>query len=125
MFLLKSRPMILEGNCICFIKNGNGSAGFAIYKAEQFISTSDVLYGYADWFNKFTGLFFVVAQDMIEHKYSHGCKRNKEHLAGDKVMLPVTDSGEPDYRYMEQYAKNMMLRKYQQYLAFLNRSDND
>ena len=40
-------------------------------------------------------------------------------------MLPVTDSGEPDYRYMEQYAKNMMLRKYQQYLAFLNRSDND
>ncbi|WP_368103219.1 hypothetical protein [Bifidobacterium pseudocatenulatum] len=41
--------MILEGNCIGFIKNGDGSAGFAIYKAEQFISTSDVLYdGYAD-----------------------------------------------------------------------------
>lgn len=113
-----SRPMILEGNCIGFIKNGDGSAGFAIYKAEQFISTSDVLYGYADWLNKFTGLFFVVAQDMIEHKYSHGYKRNKEHLAGDKVMLPVTDSSEPDYEYMEQYAKNMMLRKYQQYLTF-------
>lgn len=120
-----SRPMILEGNCIGFIKNGDGSAGFAIYKAEQFISTSDVLYGYADWLNKFTGLFFMVAQDMIEHKYSHGYKRNKEHLAGDKVMLPVTDSSEPDYEYMEQYAKNMMLRKYQQYLAFLNRRDND
>lgn len=114
-----SRPMILEGNCIGFIKNGDGSAGFAIYKAEQFISTSDVLYGYADWLNKFTGLFFVVAQDKIEHKYSHGYKRNKEHLAGDKVMLPVTDSGEPDYKYMEQYSKNMMLRKYQQYLTFL------
>ena len=116
-----SRPMILEGNCIGFIKNGDGSAGFAIYKAEQFISTSDVLYGYADWLNKFTGLFFVVAQDMIEHKYSHGYKRNKEHLAGDKVMLPVTDSSEPDYEYMEQYAKNMMLRKYRQYLAYLDR----
>lgn len=114
-----SRSMILEGNCIGFIKNGDGSAGFAIYKAEQFISTSDVLYGYADWLNKFTGLFFVVAQDKIEHKYSHGYKRNKEHLAGDKVMLPVTDSGEPDYEYMEQYSKNMMLRKYQQYLTFL------
>lgn len=114
-----SRHMILEGNCIGFIKNGDGSAGFAIYKAEQFISTSDVLYGYADWLNKFTGLFFVVAQDKIEHKYSHGYKRNKEHLAGDKVMLPVTDSGEPDYKYMEQYSKNMMLRKYQQYLTFL------
>ena len=119
-----SRSMILEGNCIGFIKNGDGSAGFAIYKAEQFISTSDVLYGYADWLNKFTGLFFVVAQDKIEHKYSHGYKRNKEHLAGDKVMLPVTDSGEPDYKYMEQYSKNMMLRKYQQYLTFLQQRSN-
>lgn len=120
-----SRPMILEGNCIGFIKDGDGSAGFAIYKAEQFISTNNVLYGYADWLNKFTGLFFVVAQDMIEHKYSHGYTRNKEHLAGDKVMLPIADSGEPDYEYMEQYSKNMMLRKYRQYLAFLEQSDQD
>lgn len=118
-----SRPMILDGNCIGFIKNGDGSAGFAIYKAEKFISTSDVLYGYADWLNRFTGIFFVTAQDMIEHKYSHGYKRNKEHLAGDKVMLPIDDSGEPDYAYMEQYAKNMMLRKYQQYLEFINRQN--
>ena len=118
-----SRPMILDGNCIGFIKNGDGSAGFAIYKAEKFISTSDVLYGYADWLNRFTGIFFVTAQDMIEHKYSHGYKRNKEHLAGDKVMLPIDNSGEPDYAYMEQYAKNMMLRKYQQYLEFINRQN--
>ena len=116
-----SKPMVLDGNCIGFIKNGDGSAGFAIYKAERFVSTSDVLYGYADWLNKYTGLFFVVAQDMIEKKYSHGYKRNKEHLAGDKIMLPVDDAGEPDYAYMEQYAKNMMLRKYRQYLAFLER----
>ena len=117
-----SRPKILDGNCIGFIKNGDGSAGFAIYKSERFISTSDVLYGYADWLNKFTGLFFVVAQDMIEHKYSHGYKRNKEHLSGDKVMLPVNELGEPDYKYMEQYTKNLLIRKYQQYLAYLERS---
>lgn len=117
----RSRSMILDGNCVGFIKNGDGSAGFAIYKAEPFISTSDVLYGYAEWLNKFTGLFFVVAQDMIEHKYSHGYKRNKEHLAGDKVMLPTNENGEPDYEYMEQYSKNMMLKKYKQYLAYMDR----
>lgn len=117
-----SRPMVFDGNCIGFIKNGDGSAGFAVYKAESFVSTSDVLYGYADWLNKFTGLFFVTAQDMIEHKYSHGYKRNKEHLASDKVMLPVNDSGAPDYEYMERYAKNLMIRKYQQYLAHIKRN---
>lgn len=110
-----SKPMVLDGNCIGFIKNGDGSAGFAIYKAERFVSTSDVLYGYADWLNKYTGLFFVVAQDMIEKKYSHGYKRNKEHLAGDKSMLPVNDTGEPDYGYMAEYTRQKreaMLEKY-------------
>ena len=115
--------LIQEGNCIGFIKNGDGAAGFAIYKRERFISTSDVIYGYASWLNLSTGLFFVAAQDMIEKKYSHGYKRNQQHLRGDKVMLPVTDSGEPDYGYMEQYAKNMMIRKYRQYLSFLDAKD--
>ena len=56
--------LIQEGNCIGFIKNGDGSAGFAIYKRERFISTNDVIYGYASWLNPSTGLFFVAAQDM-------------------------------------------------------------
>lgn len=119
-----SKKKILPGNCIGFIKNGDGSAGYAIYKAESFISTNDVIYGYADWLNKYTGLFFVAAQDMIENKYSHGYKRNMEHLKGDKIMLPVNDRNEPDYAYMEQYAKNMMYRKYQQYLAYLDKKQH-
>lgn len=36
-----------------------------------------------------------------------------------KIMLPVDDAGNPDYNYMEQYSKNMLLRKYHQYLDFL------
>lgn len=35
----------------------------------------------------------------------------------------TTDTGEPDYAYMEQYSKNMMLRKYKQYLEFINRQN--
>lgn len=118
-----SLKMLLPGNCIGFIKNGDGSAGFAIYKAESFISTSDVIYGYSNWLNKYTGLFFVAAQDMIEHKYSHGYKRNRQHLKGDRVMLPADSDGNPDFKYMEQYAKNMMLKKYKQYLSFLERKE--
>lgn len=41
-----------------------------------------------------------------------------------EIMLPVTDGGQPDYEYMEQYAKNMMLRKYEQYLAFIDRQSS-
>lgn len=116
-----SHKLIQPGNCIGFIKNGDGAAGFAIYKKEPFISTSDVVYGYAKWLNLYTGLFFVAAQDMIEKKYSHGYKRNLPHLRGDKVMLPVNGKGDPDYAYMKQYAKNMILKKCHQYLTYLEK----
>ena len=58
-------------------------------------------------------------------KYTYGHMGNKDSIKRERIMLPVTDSGEPDYEYMEQYAKNMMLRKYRQYLAFLEQSDQD
>lgn len=126
-----SHKMVQSVNCIGFIKNGDGSAGYAIYKQEPFVSTSDVIYGYASWLNPYTGLFFVAAQDMIEHKYSHGYKRNTQHLKGDRVMLPVTDDGQPDYQFMEELGKKLLAYKYNQYMAFLdsfnavNRQHND
>lgn len=116
-----SRKMVQEGNCIGFIKNGDGSAGYAIYKQEPFVSTSDVIYGYASWLNLYTGLFFVAAQDMIEHKYSHGYKRNAQHLKGDRVMLPVNDAGEPDYQFMEDFVYELMTAKRKQYHAYVEK----
>ena len=116
-----SKKIIQKGNCIGFIKNGDGSAGYAIYRQEPFISTSDVIYGYSTWINMFTGLFFVAAQDLIQSKYSHGYKRNSEHLKGDRVMLPVTQSGEPDYYFMEEYAKELIENKKAQYRAYVEK----
>ncbi|WP_249288260.1 hypothetical protein [Mobiluncus curtisii] len=114
-----THKLIQPGNCIGFIKNGDGSAGYAMYKEELFISTSDVIYGYADWLNRDTGLFFVATQDKIQEKYGHGYKRNLQHLHGDRVMLPFEDSGEPDYKFMAQYASRLredMLIRYKKYI---------
>lgn len=118
-----SHKMIQDGNCIGFIKNGDGSAGYAIYKYEPFISTSDIIYGYAEWLNRYTGLFFVATQDLIELKYSHGYKRNQQHLKGDKVMIPVTEEGKPNYEFMEQVGRKMMLEKYIKYRLYLDKYD--
>lgn len=116
-----TRAKLQKGNCIGFIKDGDGSAGYAIYKREAFTSTVNVLYGYSDWLNVYNGLFFVVAQDMIQSKYSHGNKRNIEHLSRDKVMLPINKNNNPDYAYMEQYTKNVIIKKYRQYLAYIKK----
>lgn len=106
--------------------NYNGAPCIAFYHPYECIFTDDVkrlhLRHHSD--NKFVLLFFVSIFAKQRSKYSYGYKFKEQRMLRQKLMLPVTDSGEPDYEYMEQYSKNMMLRKYQQYLTFLQqRSD--
>ena len=70
--------------------------------------------------NVFLLLFMKVAILQQKSKFGYLYKFNAERMANTKIMLPVTDDGAPDYEYMEQYAKNLMLRKYRQYLAYLD-----
>ena len=121
-FIKECKSMTQDGNCIGFIRNGQGSVGYAIYKHEKFISTSDNTFAYSSWLNKYTGLFTVASQDLIRKKYSFGYKRNNERLRKDKILLPVSSSGDPDYEYMELYIKKLMYKKYKEYLAFKNQN---
>lgn len=50
-------------------------------------------------------------------------KFNADRMAHTSIMLPVTNIGTPDYDFMEQFGRMMMLHKYNQYLAFLETSD--
>ena len=101
--------------------NCDGTPCIAFYHPYECIFLSDVkrlhLRNHED--NRFVLLFFVPLFAQQSSSYSYGYKFSGQRMLHQKLMLPVTDSGEPDYEYMEQYAKNMMLRKYQQYLAFL------
>ena len=114
---VKQTGAFQPGNAIGFIKNGNGvgSAGHAIYKAEPFMSTSDVIYGYAKWLNRYVGLFFITCSDMNEAKFSHGYKWTPERIKRSLVSLPVDTNGLPDYAFMEAFAKereSVLLARY-------------
>ena len=103
--------------------NYNGAPCIAFYHPYECIFTDDVkrlhLKNYND--NEFVLLFFVAIFAKQRKKYSYGYKFNEQRMLRQKLMLPMNDNNEPDYAYMEQYAKNMILRKYQQYLDFLDR----
>lgn len=117
-FVKADEKLIQKGNAIGFIKNGNGSAGYAIYKYESFVSTSDVIFAYANWLNRYIGLFITMCSDMSQEKYSHGYKWTKERLLKSGIMLPVNAYGDPDYDYMEKYSKNLMSKKIQNYIKY-------
>lgn len=70
--------------------------------------------------SEFVNLFITPMIGMQSKAFSYSRKLGTERLLNLRIMLPVTDDGTPDYEYMEQYAKNLMLRKYKQYLAYLD-----
>lgn len=102
-------------------KIGDGGAGLAYYHDYCYaMDTINVMSVKPKiHLNKYLGNFIARGLSQYFGVFNHGHTLSKKRFEKTKVMLPVTDDGEPDFKYMEQYAKNMMLRKYRQYLIFL------
>ena len=46
---------------------------------------------------------------------------NKDNIKRERIMLPVTEDGEPDYQFMEDYARELMERKRKQYRTYVEK----
>ena len=112
--------LIQRGNCIAFIRNGEGSVGYSVYKREDFIATIDITCGYADFLNEYIGLFITTVADKVRGKYNFNYKRSDTRLRREKLMLPVTDDGNPDFDYMDAYIRNETAKIYRRYLAYVD-----
>ena len=111
-----NKKMVQDGNCIAFIRNGEGSMGFSVYKAENFIATSDISVGYSKKLNREIGLFITTVADRVRGKYNFGYKRSDSRLKKEKLRLPINNAKEPDYEYMVNYIKKLEYRKLSNYL---------
>ena len=108
--------MIQKGNCIAFIRNGEGSMGYSVYKEEDFIATSDITVGYNKNLNKYNAMFITTVADRIRGKYNFGYKRSAQRLAKEILTLPVTPEGTPDWQYMESYMRHIESQQIVKYL---------
>lgn len=116
-----NEKMLQKGNCIAFIRNGEGSMGYSIYKAEKFIATSDITVGYSENLNREVGLFMTTIADKIRGKYNFGYKRSETRLKKEKLQLPTDKNGQPDYDYMENYIKKIEYEKLQAYSTYIRK----
>ena len=112
------------GNCIT-VSPVDGSS---FYQPMDFLGRggagSSILMLRNNDLNLFRGEFMARMIQQTCSKYNYGHMGNKDSIKRERVMLPIDEDGKPDYAYMEQYAKNMMLRKYRQYLTFLQQRRN-
>lgn len=68
--------------------------------------------------NKFVLLFFSRLILMQKAKYTYGYKFNGTRMNRQKILVPITDNGEPDYEYMEKYSRNLLRDKIQSYIDY-------
>lgn len=105
---------LVTGNALVFICNGDGSIGYSVYKHEPFVASVDVKYGHSEKLNRYTGLFISTISDRMRGKYNFGYKRNKTRLANERLLLPTTPDGSPDWEFMEHYMQQLELKKLKQ-----------
>lgn len=87
--------------------NYNGSVVENFYHPYSAIFSDDVkrlkLKGITD--NKYVYLFIKTMILQQKEKYMYAYKFNEQRMRKQKIMLPVTDEGVPDYDFMANYMK--------------------
>ena len=96
-----------------FVNQGDGGAGYSVYKSEDFISTTSNSFGYAKWINRYTGLFVASILCRFKEKYSFGYGRTENRLKNDRILLPTNSKGEPNWEFMENYMKQIEQKQIQ------------
>ena len=103
--------------------NYNGSVVENLYHPYEAIFSDDVkrlkwkdeIYG-----NKYTYLFLKQMILSQKIKYAYGYKFNGERMKRQKIMLPVAETGLPDYDYMKSYMQKQELEQIFKILNYLN-----
>lgn len=110
-----------EGNCIAFIRNGEGSMGYSIYKKESFLATQDISVGYNDNLNEYSAKFITTIADRVRGKYTFGYKRNQARLKKEILTLPIDKNGNPHWVYMENFIKHIEQKQIKAVLKYLDK----
>ena len=110
------------GDCISLANSG--SVGTAFYEPFEYVASDHVTALKTEGMSKYVYLFLTSMIEKQGSNFNFNREINDARIKNMQIMLPIDDSGNPDYEYMEQYAKNMMLRKYQQYLTYVERNSH-
>ena len=103
----------------CLTIANSGSVGASFYHQYDFIGSDHITALKNNKYNKYIYLFLTVIVSRIGNKYSFNREINDFRISKEKILLPVDKNDNPDYEYMEQYIKNIMVNQYSRYLEFL------
>ncbi|WBB05949.1 restriction endonuclease subunit S [Streptococcus alactolyticus] len=91
----------------CLTIANSGSVGSVFYHNYSFIASDHVTALVNPKFTKRQYLFIAGRMKNIGEKYSFNREISDTRIQREKVKLPITTTGQPDFDFMEQYMKRM------------------
>ncbi|MCI5724957.1 MAG: restriction endonuclease subunit S [Fusobacterium sp.] len=100
-YFVNNKNNTLDKNCISV--NRNGSVGYSFYHSYEALFGNDTRKLKLKFDDKYVGEFISFMISNQKDKYGYGYKMGTERLKRQKIMLPSTNKGKPDYNFMKKY----------------------
>ena len=105
----KKDEVLDAGNCITV----SPIDGSSFYQEDDFLGRggagSSIILLYNPNLNLYNGYFIATVIRTVCRKYAYSDMANKDTIGAEKIKLPVDETGNPDFSYMESYMKNLEL----------------
>lgn len=107
----------------CLTIANSGSVGASFYQPYNFVGSDHITHLKKENMSKYVYMFISTLTNRFSEKYNFNREINDARISREKIMLPINKEEKPDYEYMEQYMKNMIYKKINQYLNYLNKEN--
>lgn len=81
------------------------------YQKNDFGTGDHIVVIRAKWLNEYTGHFIVTLLQRERFRYSYGRAYLINAIKNTKLLMPVIESGKPDWKWMENYIKSLHCQK--------------
>ena len=102
-----SNPLFTESDALIYTTFGD-----CYYVEGEFTASDEVTILKNKDVNKYSGIFLSVVLSQDKFRFSFGRKAFMDRIKELTVKLPVTENGEPDYQFMEDYIKTLPYSKH-------------
>lgn len=104
-------------NCISLANSG--SVGTAFYEPFAFVASDHVTSMKRENTSQYVYLFLTAVLEQQKSNFDFNREINDLRIKKMRIMLPVDDNDEPDYQFMEDYMKELMVAKRKQYQEYV------
>lgn len=120
-YFISNQNETIDSNVLSVNRNGAGVGKSYYHKYTALFGGDCRRIKLFDSHYKYAPYFISTEIEKQRKNFSYSRKLGTGRLKKLQIMLPVTSAGKPDYKYMDQYIKNIIIEKYNTYLQFLSK----